>query len=117
MYESIHINKHKLKRDVCMYITFPARWRRRSTPKEMETITEQTRATTHVGVYSKVVPPPAIFATVILDFLDTLCSALYNELIRLAYIDQVFIFRFSNRRSYSLQRVCRLLKKGSHSDR
>lgn len=49
------------------YITFPARWRPRSTAKEMETITEQTRATTHVGVYSKVVPPPAILAPVILD--------------------------------------------------
>ena len=79
------------------YITFPARWRPRSTAKEIETITEQTRATTHVGVYSKVVPPPAILVPVILDIhswshcfvVYIFCSVLTNYLFLLNYGFQI----------------------------
>ena len=38
----------------------PKKWMILSTAREMKTMTAQTTATTHVGVYSNVVPP-AIF--------------------------------------------------------
>lgn len=58
---------HKRRIEENKQHALPRKWMNRSTAREMTTITLQTTATTHVGVYSKVVPPSAIVLCLYLE--------------------------------------------------